>query len=187
MEGLRDRTRRAVRAELAARALELFTERGFDETTVDDIARAAGMSKRSFFRYFPTKEDALLGELEATAERVAQEISARPPGEGAWECLHTVLRGWEAHINTQIEVLRLIESTPPLRARLLQKRDEARALIVEALTGRGLSPLEADLASVAAGAALDTVAREWLRTGGSADRPTLTDQVFAMLRPAFLS
>ncbi|MEV4094431.1 TetR family transcriptional regulator [Streptosporangium saharense] len=187
MEGLRDRTRRAVRAELVGRALELFTERGFDETTVDDIARAAGMSKRSFFRYFPTKEDVLFGELEETAEQVAREVSARPPQEGPWECLHTVLRDWEARISTQIEVLRLIESTPALRARLLQKRDEARARIVRALTGRGLSALEADLAAVAAGAALDTVAREWLRADGSTDRLALTDQIFAMLRPVFLS
>ncbi|MFG1613004.1 TetR family transcriptional regulator [Nonomuraea wenchangensis] len=199
MEGLRDRTRRAVRAELAGRALELFTTCGFDETTVDDIARAAGMSRRSFFRYFPSKEDVLFGQLEAMGEQVAEEVAARPPQEGPWECLHAVLRGWEARINTQAEVMRLVERTPALRARLLQKRDEARARIVEALIGRGVAALEADLAAAAAGAALDTVAREWLRTdesagestdegaGGSADRLELTDRVFAMLRPAFLS
>ncbi|GAA3115754.1 TetR family transcriptional regulator [Streptosporangium carneum] len=187
MEGLRDRTRRAVRAELASRALELFAERGFDETTVDDIAGAAGMSKRSFFRYFSTKEDALFGELETMGEQVAQEISARPPQEGPWECLHAVLRTWEARINAQVDVTRLVESTPALRTRLLHKRDEARTHIIRALTDRGVSQLEADLAAAAAGAALDTVAREWLRADGSTDRLALTDRVFAMLRPAFLS
>ncbi|MEV4799118.1 TetR family transcriptional regulator [Nonomuraea sp. NPDC049421] len=187
MEGLRDRTRRAVRAELAGRALELFIERGFDETTVDDIARAAGLSKRSFFRYFPAKEDVLFGGVEALAEEVAAEIAARPAGEGSWECLHAVLRDWEARITTQVEVMRLIEDTPALRTRLLQKRDEARGRIIEALTGRGLPELEADLAAAAAGAALDAVAREWLRTGGTADRTALTDRVFTMLRPAFLA
>ncbi|MET8867368.1 TetR family transcriptional regulator [Nonomuraea sp. NPDC004580] len=187
MEGLRDRARRAVRAELAERALELFTERGFEETTVDDIARAAGMSKRSFFRYFPAKEDVLFGGVETLAEQVAAEVAARPAGEGPWECLHAVLRDREARINTQVEVMRLIEDTPALRTRLLQKRDEARGRIIEALAGRGVPALEADLAAAAAGAALDTVAREWLRTGGTADRTALTDRVFRMLRPAFLS
>jgi AcrR family transcriptional regulator len=187
MEGLRDRTRRAVRAELASRALELFAEHGFDETTVDDIAQAAGMSKRSFFRYFPSKEDVVFGEVETIAEQVATEISARPPREGPWECLHAVLRDWETRINAQVEVMRLIESTPTLRTRLLRKRDHARTRIIQALTERGLSPLEADLASSAAAAALDAVAREWLRADGSTDRRALADRIFAMLRPAFLS
>ncbi|WP_220448813.1 TetR family transcriptional regulator [Nonomuraea mesophila] len=187
MEGLRDRTRRAVRAELAGRALELFAERGFDETTVDDIARAAGMSKRSFFRYFPTKEDAVFGEIEEMGEQVAHEIATRPPLEQPWECLHAVLRGWEARINAQVEAMRLIESTPALRTRLLQKRDEAHTRIIQALADRGMPPLEADLAAAAAGAALDAVSREWLRTGGTADRLTLVDTAFAMLRPAFLT
>ncbi|MEV6156390.1 TetR family transcriptional regulator [Nonomuraea sp. NPDC052129] len=187
MEGLRDRTRRAVRAELASRALELFAEHGFDDTTVDDIAKAAGMSKRSFFRYFPTKEDVVFGELEAMGEQVAQELATQPPQEGPWECLHAVLRDWESRINAQVDGMRLIESTPALRTRLLQKRDEARSRIIQALTDRGVSALEADLAAAAAGAALDVVAREWLRTDGSTDRLALVDRAFAMLRPAFLT
>ncbi|MBF8185434.1 hypothetical protein ITP53_06715 [Nonomuraea sp. K274] len=55
------------------------------------------------------------------------------------------------------------------------------------MTDRGVSPLEADLAAAAAGAALDTMAREWLRTDGPADRLALADRIFTMLRPAFLS
>ncbi|MEU6791234.1 hypothetical protein ABZ907_06035 [Nonomuraea wenchangensis] len=91
------------------------------------------MSRRSFFRYFPSKEDVLFGQLEAMGEQVAAEVAARPPQEGPWECLHAVLRGWEARINTQAEAMRPVERTPALRARLLQKRDEARVRIVEAL------------------------------------------------------
>ncbi|MER7500547.1 hypothetical protein AB0L05_12240 [Nonomuraea pusilla] len=55
------------------------------------------------------------------------------------------------------------------------------------LADRGVPPFEADLAAAAAGAALDAVAREWLRTDGSADRLALVDRAFTMLRPAFLT
>ncbi|WP_245930908.1 TetR family transcriptional regulator [Actinokineospora auranticolor] len=186
MDGLRDRTRRAVRADLAERAMVLFRERGFDETTVDDIARAAGMSKRSFFRYFATKEDAVLGLVDELGERVVEDIRARPADEPPWECLRQVLRQSEERIRTSADALRLIESTPALRAAHHGKRDQTRALIATALRdrpGSTLAPFAADLLATAAGAALDAAAREWLRTGGTADRAHLLDQAFAALRP----
>lgn len=179
-----------MRAELAGLALQLFADRGFDGTTVDDIARAAGLSKRSFFRYFASKEDAVLGAVEVMGEQVAEEIRARPADEEPWECLRTVLGAWEERIRAsseQLASLRLIESTPSLRARQHQKRDEARQAISDALRDRPGSTLDgfaADLLANAAGAALDTVTREWVRSGGTADRAALLDRAFALLRPA---
>src|SRR5919106_1490469 len=73
---LRDRTRRAVRAEISQAAVALFAERGFDETTVEEIARAVGMTKRSFFRYFPTKEDAVFAGTEVLVEQLIQSTPA---------------------------------------------------------------------------------------------------------------
>ncbi|RAE95373.1 TetR family transcriptional regulator, partial [Burkholderia multivorans] len=52
---LRERKRRLMQAEITAIALRLFRERGYSETTVDDLAAASGMSRRTFFRYFPSK------------------------------------------------------------------------------------------------------------------------------------
>lgn len=185
--GLRDRARRAVQAELAEQAMAMFEERGYEETTVDDIAKAAGMSKRSFFRYFATKEDAVLGVVDVLGEQVAEDIRARPAAEPAWECLRVVLRQWEERIRDsaeQVAGLRLIESTPALRAASLRKRDEARETITQALRSRPgvtLDAFTADLVVAAAGAALDTVSREWLRSGG--DRAALLDRAFDLLRP----
>ena len=76
-DGLRSRVRRAMRAEVAAAALELFITQGFDNTTIDQIAAAAGMSRSSFFRYFPTKEDTVLGDLAGYGHG-----SMRKPGPG---------------------------------------------------------------------------------------------------------
>jgi AcrR family transcriptional regulator len=187
--GLRERTRRAVRAELAELALGLFVERGYERTTVEDIAAAAGLSRRSFFRYFPTKEDVLFGDVDELAEQIADDIRARPGDEDVWACLHAVLRDWEPRIHAaqrELTGLRLIETTPALRARLHQKRDELRDRISAALRGRPGTPLDtftADLLTAAAGAALDAVAREWLRSDGTADRATLIDQAFTLLAP----
>lgn len=188
--GLRERTRRAVRRELADLALGMFVERGYEATTVEDIAAAAGLSKRSFFRYFPAKEDVLFGDVEDVAGQIAEQVRARPGGEDAWACLHAVLREWEPRIHTaqrDLDALRLIETTPPLRARLHQKRDELRALVAAALRerpGSGLDAFTADLLTSAAGAVLDAATREWLRTDGTADRAALIDRAFAALSPA---
>ncbi|GAB2901598.1 TetR family transcriptional regulator [Streptomyces mayteni] len=187
--GLRERTRRAVRDELAGLALDLFTTRGYEETTVEDVARAAGMSKRSFFRYFPTKEDVVFGELELMAARIAEEIRARPADEPPWRSLTTALAGWQDRIHAaqrELPGLRLIESSPALRARLAQKRDELRALVAEALRtrpGARLDAFTADLLTGAAATALDAAADEWLRTGGQADRAALLARAFALLEP----
>ncbi|MEU6997775.1 TetR family transcriptional regulator [Nonomuraea sp. NPDC046570] len=190
MDGLRERTRQAMRTELAELALRMFLDRGFDETTVDDIARAAGMSKRTFFRYFPAKEDVLFGGADDLAAQVADEIRARPAGEDAWECLRVVLGRWERRIhasNEELANLRLIESTPSLQARMQQKRNQLRGQVADALrerSGAGLDAFTADLLTSAAGAVLDAVSREWLRSGGAADRAALIDHAFTLLKPS---
>ncbi|MCG5217792.1 TetR family transcriptional regulator [Streptosporangium soli] len=189
-DGVRGRARRAVRAELAELALGLFVERGFDTTTVDDVARVAGLSKRSLFRYFATKEDMVLGVVDVMGEGFAEEVRARPAEETPWDCLRAVLHAWEARIREstdQLARLRLIESTPTLRARLHQRRDESRRLIADALRerpGSGLDGFTAEFYTAAAGAALDAASSEWLRTGGATDRATLIDRAFTTLRPS---
>ncbi|MFG3252757.1 TetR family transcriptional regulator [Streptomyces sp. NPDC048172] len=189
---LRERTRAAVRAELAALALELFAERGFEETTVDEVARAAGMSKRSLFRYFPTKEDMVLGSAEAMGEAVAAELRARPEGEEPWESLRVVLCAWEERISSSAERLarlRLVEETPALHARWTQRRESARREIAAALRGRsgagpGLDAFTADLLTSAAAAALESSTREWLRSDGKKSRSALLQEAFTRLHPS---
>lgn len=188
---LRDRTRRAVRSEIAEAAVALFAERGFDETTVEDIARAVGMTKRSFFRYFPTKEDAVFAGAEVLVEQVVADLEARPAGEDPWDCLHHVLRRWQERIHAsgaELAGQRLIESTPALRARMHQKRELWRRTtrdVLVARSGGALDDFTADLLTNAATAVLDSVGQEWVRTDGRADRAELLDRGFAAMRPTF--
>ena len=74
-------TRRAVRTQIAEAAMALFVAEGFDETTVDQIASAVGISSRSVFRYFATKEDMVVGHLDEIGERLAAALEARPRDE----------------------------------------------------------------------------------------------------------
>ena len=185
VEGVRARARRVMRAELGRIALELFAAHGYAETTVDDIAVAAGISKRSFFRYFQSKEDAAFVDLDLMGEQVIADLRARPSGEPAWDGLHHVLRDWADRIHAADDGagrLRLIETTAALRSRWQRTRDDLRELVARTLRDRShgeLSEMDADLLAAAAGAALDTAAR-W-RDG---DRPDAAlDRCFAVLRP----
>src|SRR5919198_2776750 len=79
-EGLRERKKRRTRAAIADAAMELFTERGFDAVTVADIARAADVSEKTVFNYFPTKEDLVLHRGQERRAALIEAIRARKPG-----------------------------------------------------------------------------------------------------------
>jgi AcrR family transcriptional regulator len=79
--GLRERKRERLRERLIDVAVELFTERGFEATTIDQIAAAADVSRRNYFRYFRSKEDAALAWLDGHADAVADRIRRRPATE----------------------------------------------------------------------------------------------------------
>jgi AcrR family transcriptional regulator len=184
--GLRARARRAVRAEIAEVAFALFVERGFDQTTVEDIAAAAGLSRRSFFRYFPTKEDTVLGFLYEVGERLAEAVSARPAAEDAWTALRAgfdvVIEGFLARPKEAVALLRLIHGTPALRARHQDKQEHWRRLLTEAVRPRTSTALAADLLVTSALGAFDVACRHWL--SGEARLPgELLDEVFALVGP----
>ncbi len=79
--GLRERKKAETRQALRSAAARLFAERGFAETTVAEIVEAAGVSPRTFFRYFDSKEDLLLPDLAEFFDRLELELNRRPPEE----------------------------------------------------------------------------------------------------------
>ena len=89
--GLRERKKRDTAARLHASAIRLAAERGPAHVTVEQIAAAAGVSQRTFFNYFPTKESAITGTTPDLPEALAAALAQRPPSEDPWASLEIVL------------------------------------------------------------------------------------------------
>ncbi|WP_171161853.1 TetR family transcriptional regulator [Streptomyces sp. I05A-00742] len=131
LPGLRERKKQRTRNTLTRCALELFARQGYDGTTVDEIAEAADVSQRTFFRYFANKEEVALALQEVEEEVALAALEARPPEELPLTALcNAAMASWGAmsraieavvplglHLRTQ----RMIESTPQLLAARLRR------------------------------------------------------------------
>src|SRR4051794_34034856 len=91
---LRERKKQQTREGLAAAAVELFIDRGYDATTIEDIAAAVDVSPRTFFRYYPTKEDVIVDLLRAGVVDLVERAAARPTSEPLATSLREAARGW---------------------------------------------------------------------------------------------
>ncbi|MFE3601464.1 TetR family transcriptional regulator [Streptomyces sp. NPDC059096] len=188
----RDIARAAVRSELAQVAYDLIRREGFDRVTVSDLAAAAGVSRSTFLRYFDTKEDAVIGAVEAQGEQLATALRERPAEEDDWTALRRALGALvEPFLRDPAEALattRLIMGTPALCNRRREKQHGWRPLLVGALAGRTDPPRPEELAlAVKAGAALeclDIALDHWLASDGRLDLVHLLDETFAALTPA---
>jgi AcrR family transcriptional regulator len=183
----RARKKAATKHAIQDHALKLFVEKGYDATTVDEIAAAAGVSHMTFFRYFPRKEKVV--EYDEYDPLLEQLIAARPPDEPPLVVLHNAIRvGLERILTTHREALlirtRLVLRNPVLRSRNLVAQDTTRDLFANALAHRaGLT--EPDLATtVQASAALDAVGvamMAWADGKEETHPVALIDEAFAAL------
>ncbi|MFB7759200.1 TetR/AcrR family transcriptional regulator [Streptomyces xiamenensis] len=188
---LRERARRAARTEITASAVRLFAENGFEATTIDQITAAVGMSRRSFFHYFGSKEDVVLGDTEALGESVRAALEARPADESAWTAIKQaflVLQQKAGSPQEQLILARIHHEAPSLRARHLEKHlrwQELLAPEVQRRLGLPASPVPDPraLAFVAAAlACLDAAVDAWYRSGGTDDPERFFDEAVATLR-----
>ena len=117
--GTRERNVAATRKRIAEVALDLFQRRGYAETTIDEIAVAAEVGRRTIFRHFPTKEAILVDHLATRREVTLHRLQERPATEPLLVSLHTVLRelaetGFDRRLLAQI---RTVLTTEPRLAR----------------------------------------------------------------------
>ena len=146
--GARALARRAVKAQVAEMAFDLFVDRGYDETTVDDICAVAGISRSTFFRYFPTKEDVLLGEAAAFGEELRGALEDRPDGEPPWVALRRALRplidAYDAEPERRLRLAKLVTATPVLAAHHQEKAAHWQELLRPEVARRlGADPRDA--------------------------------------------
>ncbi len=183
-----DRSRQAAMTEIYDTAVRLFTEHGFEGTTIDQIAREVGISRRSFFRYFGTKEDIVCGDLESMGRDLAAALEAQPAGSSPWQALReTFVTTYPAHEPPQaLTVYRLMRETPSLRARHLEKRlrwqDRLVPLVAARLGGGPGAALRATALVSSAIACTDAALDAWLAAGGDADLVALYDEAVAAIR-----
>jgi AcrR family transcriptional regulator len=184
-----ERQRTAVRAEITATARELFVRQGFDATTVDQIVDAAGISRRSFFRYFGTKEDVVLGDVGARGTAIARALAARPLDEGPWEALRGALVDSQPETfddpASDLAIGQIMSETPSLRARLYEKRTGWHEALIPLVTARIAGPDSNLVATAIVAAALscfDIAAHTWLDSNGNADITEVYDAAVRAIR-----
>ena len=190
--GLRGRTRRVVQAEIGSVAMILFLEQGFDVTTMEQIAHEAGISRRSLFRYFGTKEDIVLGHLVEAGEVVRDALEARPADEPPWEALRGALEslardpGYSPERNLAIS--KMLYGTPSLRAGHFEKQLRWQELLVPNIRVRlgaeagDVSDPRAEAIVACTLTCLDVANEIWTRSDGEADLAGLYDRAIAAVR-----
>lgn len=186
--GLRDRKKEQTRLAICGAALQLFERQGFEGTTVEDIADAANVSSRTFFRYFDSKMDVILTQKDHD-ESLRDLLMTRPPEEGPIEAVHSVFRERLAEIKEDPEMIRqfrVLMSSPTLRKLAAEHFQDNKIELVEAFAER-LHASPDDLAPRVLAAALSeaiwVIIERWVAEGSDPDRlGPMIDEAFMLLR-----
>ena len=161
-EGLRERKKRLMRQQLSDTATEMFVERGFDAVRVAEIAEACGVSEKTVFNYFPTKESLVMDRFDTTMDSLRTGL-AEPevaPVQAALRILASELNGMVAWLESQQDAAEtiakiqsfsnLIQSTPALRAYQRDVRDQLIDVAADALAERAGTLADAPETRIAA-------------------------------------
>lgn len=185
--GRRERKKLERRHQIEAAALDLFASRGFDGATIEEIAAAADIAPRTFFYYFPTKEDVVLADYSARLERIIGELGRRPDDEEPWAALRASFLVVAGDYAAQSEDLArrfvIIASNPSVYARSLQLQagwEDAVAAVLTRRTGRD-DDIGPRLMASAALACMRSSVQHWLATGHRASLPGLVEGCFDRL------
>jgi AcrR family transcriptional regulator len=173
--GLRERKKQRTRDALLRAALELFTTKGYERTTVDEIAEAVDVSQRTFFRYFAGKEEAAFAVQDMTEAHFVQALRERPPHEAPLEALRrAVLEGWDTigeaieevvPIELYMRAFQMIESTPVLLAAYLRRSADVEGELARLIAAREGLDVDTDprprVAVAAFGGVMRVTGRQW--------------------------
>ncbi|MGV9298897.1 acyl-CoA-like ligand-binding transcription factor [Amycolatopsis sp. NPDC003676] len=191
---LRDRRRQETRVDISWAAVRLTVERGLSNVTIEEIARAAGVSPRTVNNYFSSKAEAIVARHQDRARGIADHLRARPAAEPLWTALREASlaqldddRGtapgetggpqWTAGVRVMI-------AEPALAGEFLKANVAAEESLAEAIAerlGADVHDLRVQLIATTAGGVLRAVIQEWLRTDPPAEMSTIVHQAFDTL------
>jgi len=188
-ESTRERRLRKRRDEVALAAIRLFDQRGFDAVTVDEIAEAADIAPRTFFRYFATKEDVFFTDRTERLAALRDTIAARPTDEPILASVrHAILAIADQYgIDSEQKLLsaRVLADTPSLRAATIVRQTEWEQAVAEMVGDRlGVDPADDLRPHVVASttlAALRSAMDMWVAGDGRADLMALANQALDLL------
>ncbi|GAA3013921.1 TetR family transcriptional regulator [Streptosporangium longisporum] len=187
--GRRDRKKLETRAALEHAALTLVAERGLAGVTVEDIAEAVDLSSRTFFNYFPSKEDALVGAGPASADELREKLDAVPADVPVLEALRLVWRAEAECVQKERERwllrLKVFEQNPSLLPRLVAGGTETERVVSAAVARRtGVEPGTSgypELVTAVTLAAFRVAMMRWSAADGRPALADLVDDAFARL------
>jgi AcrR family transcriptional regulator len=187
--------RRQLRRALASAAVDLFAANGYEATTVDDIAAAAGVGRRTFFRYFDAKDDVLFANHDEIVAEMEEEFAAadpaRDPVEVACAAVGLVLDSYADDLDVSLKRFALTRTVPSVRDKEVATVDRYQRVLARYLQGRfeeqgdATASLRAAVAAAAIAAANNHVLRRWLRAGGTDDIKAAAAEAFALVADAF--
>ncbi|MCP3412027.1 TetR/AcrR family transcriptional regulator [Bradyrhizobium sp. CCGB01] len=168
--GLRQRKLQETRERLTRGAMALFLERGFEATTIDDIAAAADVSRRSFFHYFASKEDVVAAWQEGAASALVAEVVARPADESMLTAAENAIAAAVRRIDPAeaAAMSRLKRDNPALQARDQLKYEKLERALAEGLSQRARNKsdrLKARLVAMIATGAMRVGGESWIGEG----------------------
>jgi TetR/AcrR family transcriptional regulator, regulator of mycofactocin system len=137
---LRGRPPSTTHAEVCRVALDLFAARGFEQTTMDDIATALGIGRRTLFRYFGSKNDMVWGDFDWVLTRLREDLATADPGMGLMDALRVAVVASNTYPDAELPELRirmtLITTVPALQAHSMLRYTEWREVVAEFVAQR---------------------------------------------------
>jgi AcrR family transcriptional regulator len=185
--GLRQRKRQQTRERLTEAAMALFLDRGFEGTTLDDIAAAADISRRSFFHYFASKEDVVFAWQEESTASLIAAVAARPANESMLTAAENAILTMVGQLKPgeAMAIARLKRDNPALQARDQVKHEKLERALAEALgkrAGQKTEKLQARLVAMIATGTMRIGGELWAAEGAREKPEALVKRAFAAIR-----
>lgn len=167
-------------------ALELYAERGFEQTTALDVAQRAGVTERTFFRYFLDKREVLFDGSSQLKDAVVARVESAPRSMPPIEAAGTAMESAAAFLQDRRDYARqraaVIASNPSLQERELLKLATLASAVAEALARRGVADQAAGLAAEASVAVFKVGFERWIGDDASGDLAQCIREALAQLR-----